>query len=245
MRHQAMLQIVGARVRARRESKKLSRRELSTMSGVSERFLAQLEGGKGNISLSRLADVAGALHTTPGDLLAGASTGQQRQVIALLGVRGAGKSTIGRHLANRRCVDFVEVDGLIERAAGLGLAQIFEMHGEGYYRRLEEEVLSRILSENKPAVIATGGSIVNHQDNFSMLRSATCTVWLRAKAQDHWDRVIEQGDERPMAENPHAYAELKALLAERESLYASSNFVIETSGQSIDEVVAAVSLAVG
>jgi len=142
-------------------------------------------------------------------------------------------------------VDFVEVDGLIERAAGLGLAQIFEMHGEGYYRRLEEEVLSRILSENKPAVIATGGSIVNHQDNFSMLRSATCTVWLRAKAQDHWDRVIEQGDERPMAENPHAYAELKALLAERESLYASSNFVIETSGQSIDEVVAAVSLAVG
>lgn len=240
-----MLQIVGARVRAIREQKKLSRRELSGMSGVSERFLAQLEGGKGNISLSRLADVAGALHTTPGELLLGASTGRQRDVIALLGVRGAGKSTVGQQLANRRCVDFVEVDALIERKAGMGLGPIFEMHGEAYYRRLEGEVLSQLLGENKPVVIATGGSIVKHQENFSLLREVACTVWLRAKAKDHWDRVIEQGDQRPMAENPDAFAELKALLATRESLYASSNFVIDTSGHSIDEVVAAVTSAVG
>jgi XRE family aerobic/anaerobic benzoate catabolism transcriptional regulator len=240
-----MLQTVGARIRALREEKHLSRRELSEISGVSERFLAQLENGQGNISLSRLADVSDALHTTPGELLAGASTGKQRDFIALLGVRGAGKSSVGQQLANQRGVDFVEIDGRIEVAASLSLAEIFELHGEGYYRRLEREVLSRVLADNKPAVIATGGSIVNHRENFALLKNAACTVWLKARPQDHWNRVIEQGDERPMAENPHAFSELKALLAARESLYASSNFVIDTSGKTVNQVVTSVATAVG
>jgi XRE family aerobic/anaerobic benzoate catabolism transcriptional regulator len=245
MRHLAMLQTVGARVRALREEKRLSRRELSELSGVSERFLAQLEVGKGNISLARLADVSDALHTTPGALLAGASTGKQRDFIALLGVRGAGKSSVGQVLADQRGVDFVEIDGRIEIAASLTLAEIFEVHGEGYYRRLEREVLARVLADTKPAIIATGGSIVNHRENFTMLKNSACTVWLKARPQDHWNRVIEQGDERPMAENPHAFSELKALLAARESLYASSNFVIDTSGKTVEQVVASVATAVG
>lgn len=240
-----MLQIVGARVRALRENKRLSRRELTQSSGVSERFLAQLESGHGNISLSRLADVSDALGTTPGALLEGASTGGQRDFIALLGVRGAGKSSVGQGLANLRGVDFVEIDGRIAETAGLSLAQIFEVHGEDYYRRLERVVLSRLLADNQPSVIATGGSIVSHQENFAMLKSAACTVWLRARPQDHWNRVIEQGDARPMAENPHAFSELKALLAAREPLYASSNFIVDTTGRTVDEVVGVVSEAVG
>jgi len=240
-----MLQTVGARVRALREGKALSRRELSEVSGVSERFLAQLENGQGNISLSRLADVSEALATTPGDLLAGANANTGRDFIALLGVRGAGKSTVGQKLASQRGVEFVEIDGRIERAASLSLGEIFELHGEGYYRRLEHDVLTRVLAENKPAVIATGGSIVNHQENFSLLKNAACTVWLKARPQDHWNRVIEQGDERPMAENPHAFSELKALLAARESLYAGSNFVIDTSGKTVGQVVSSVADAVG
>jgi len=239
-----MLQTVGARVRALRDEKSLSRRELSRLSGVSERFLAQLESGQGNISLVRLADVCDALATTPGEILAGASGGGHNDIIALLGVRGAGKSSVGAGLAQRRNVDFVEIDGLIEEAAGLTLSEIFEMHGENYYRRLEREVLRTILIGNKAAVIATGGSIVNHQENFAMLKTSTCTVWLKARPQDHWNRVIEQGDERPMAENPHAFSELKALLIEREGLYASSNFVVDTTDKSIEQVVLSVASAV-
>ena len=238
-----MLSTVGARVRALRDEHGLSRRQLSEKSGLSERFLAQLEGGKGNISLSRFADVAFALGTTPSALLEGASDGTNRNIIALLGLRGAGKSSVGQGLATQRGIPFIEVDRRIEDAAGLSLGQIFELHGEGYYRRLETEVLADLLGQSQPMVIATGGSIVNHRDNFDLLKRSSCTVWLKAKAQDHWNRVIEQGDQRPMAENPHAFSELSTLLAERESLYASANLIIDTSGKSIGDVVSQLSEA--
>jgi XRE family transcriptional regulator, aerobic/anaerobic benzoate catabolism transcriptional regulator len=170
-RHEALLTTVGARIRALRERRGLSRRQLSEISGVSERFLAQLEAGKGNISLVRFAEVAEALATTPAEILAGAIPGDRRAtIVALLGVRGAGKSTIGRQLADHRNVPFVEVDQEIEKAAGLSLGEIFELHGEAYYRRLEKEVLSRLLSGGEPMVLATGGSIVNHRENYALLR---------------------------------------------------------------------------
>ncbi|MCP4447203.1 MAG: helix-turn-helix domain-containing protein [Myxococcales bacterium] len=243
MRHRAMLRTVGARVRALRDERSLSRKELSRLSGVSERFLAQLESGQGNISLSRLADVCDALTTTPAAILAGASVVGQHGVIALLGVRGAGKSSVGAQLATRRSVAFVEIDELIENAAGLSLSEIFEMHGEDYYRKLEYESLRVTLTDNRPVVVATGGSIVNHQENFALIQGSACTVWLRARPQDHWNRVIEQGDERPMAENPHAYSELKTLLATRERLYASANFVVDTGDKNIEQVVLSVAEA--
>jgi len=244
MRHQAMLQTVGARVRALRDQKGLSRRKLSGLSGVSERFLAQLEGGEGNISLSRLADVCEALETTPGAILSGASQSGAHEIIALLGLRGSGKSSVGAALALQRSVPFVEVDSLIEEQAQLSLSEIFELHGENYYRRLEGSVLSTLLSDRRPSVLATGGSIVSHDENFSMLKKYACTIWLRARPQDHWNRVIEQGDDRPMAANPHAFSDLKTLLIARERLYASANFVVDTSDKSIDEVVQAAASAV-
>lgn len=219
-----------------RDQQGFSRRKLSELSGLSERFLAQLESGKGNISLSRFADVSEALGTTPADLLAGATT-QDRSFVALLGIRGAGKSSVGEGLAAKRGVDFVEIDREIEKAASLSLAEIFEVHGEAYYRRMEREVLAQLLADRRQAVIATGGSIVNHRENYTMLKNAACTIWLKARPQDHWNRVIEQGDERPMAKNPHAFSELRTLMSEREPLYADANIVVDTSNKSVDEVV--------
>ena len=240
-----MLATVGARVRATRERLGLSRRELSEKCGVSERFLAQLEGGQGNISLARFADVAAALATTPAELLAGAGASRRREApVVLLGVRGAGKSTIGARLARRLGAKFVEVDQRIEQAAGLRLGEIFELHGEAYYRRLEREVLAQLLADGKPLVLAAGGSIVNDPANYSLLRERAHTIWLRAKAEDHWNRVIQQGDQRPMAQNPHAFSELRALLAAREPLYATAHHVVDTTGRTPDEVVDAVAAAV-
>jgi XRE family aerobic/anaerobic benzoate catabolism transcriptional regulator len=241
VKHEALLISVGARVRAQREQKGWTRRHLADRSGVSERFLAQLEVGQGNISLARLADVAVALGTTPAALLAdapGAAAGAR--IVALLGVRGAGKSTVGAALASRHRVSFIEVDHAIERAAGLELGQIFEMHGEAYYRRLEREVLHGMLAAPGAAVLATGGSIVTDAANYALLRRSARTVWLRARAEDHWQRVVEQGDARPMGQNPHAFAELRALLQARAALYAEAHYVIDTSERTVDEVVAAV-----
>jgi XRE family aerobic/anaerobic benzoate catabolism transcriptional regulator len=202
---------------------------------VSERFLAQLETGTGNISLLRFAQVAAALQTTCAALLEGADGGGERS-IALLGVRGAGKSTVGAQLARHLEREFIEVDRRIEATAGLSLGEIFELHGEGYYRRLEREVLEPILA-GAPVVLATGGSIVNHEENFALLSDRAVTVWLRARAEDHWERVIRQGDRRPMAENPHAFAELEALLAARAPLYADADLTVDTSERQIAEIV--------
>ncbi|HTJ40936.1 MAG TPA: shikimate kinase [Kofleriaceae bacterium] len=240
MRSGAFLATVGQRVRSAREQRAWSRRELSERSGVSERFLAQLETGQGNISLVRFAEVAAALGTTPAELLAGATGMDAAKPIALLGVRGAGKSTVGVRLARRLGVPFVEVDKRIEQTAGLALEEIFELHGEAYYRRLEREVLARLLAGGDAMVVATGGSIVNDASNFALLAERSRTVWLRAKPEDHWERVVKQGDRRPMQGKEHAYAELRALLAAREGLYARAQHVIDTHGRSIDQVVEAV-----
>lgn len=230
-------------MRALREERRLSRRALSERSGVSERFLAQLEAGEGNISLARFADVAAALGLAPAELLAGVDASPGPAPVALLGVRGAGKSTVGVALARRIGVPFVELDQNIEHAAGLALAELFELHGEAHYRQLEREALRRVL-DGTPLVLATGGSIVSDRDSYAFLRQRARTVWLRARAEDHWERVIRQGDRRPMAENPHAFAQLRELMAARESLYATAHHVVETSGRSLDQVVEAVRQAV-
>lgn len=233
----SFLQSVGAAVRSQRERKGLTRRELASASGVSERFLAQLEIGDGNISLRRFAEVAHALGTTPAALLVPAEHTSTKP-IALLGVRGAGKSTVGAALARKVGLRFVEVDQEIEAAAGLPLGDVFTLHGEAYYRRVEREVLTRLLAEPAPMVLATGGSIVNDPTNFALLKARAHTIWLRAKPEDHWNRVVAQGDQRPMAENPHAFEELRALLAARQKLYARADQTVETSGRTVKQVVA-------
>jgi XRE family transcriptional regulator, aerobic/anaerobic benzoate catabolism transcriptional regulator len=237
-RGDALLTQVGARVRAARDEAGLSRRALALASGLSERFLAQLETGTGNISLTRFAAVADALATTPSELLAGLAAGDPRRpAIALLGVRGAGKSTVGQALARRLKVPFLEVDQHIEQAAGLRLNQIFELHGEAYYRKVEREVLRRLLARRVPMVLAAGGSIVSDDANYALLRGRCRTVWLKARAQDHWDRVVAQGDRRPMAEKPHAFAELEQLLAARAAGYSLADHTIDTSRRPAATVV--------
>ena len=238
MQYVSFLEAVGSTVRVHRERRGWSRRELAEASGVSERFLAQLETGEGNISLRRFADVAHALGTTPAALLAPAEAVEAARPVALLGVRGAGKSTIGVALARKLGWRFVEVDREIEQAAGLPLGDVFAVHGEAYYRRVEREVLTRLLADPAPSVLATGGSIVNDPASYALLRARATTIWLRAAPEDHWNRVVAQGDQRPMAENPHAFEELRALLAARAKLYARANHVLDTSERTVRQVVA-------
>jgi XRE family aerobic/anaerobic benzoate catabolism transcriptional regulator len=235
------LHTVGAAVRTRREDRGWSRRELAAHAEISERFLAQLETGAGNISLRRFADVAHALGTSPSALLAPADApAHDTRPIALLGVRGAGKSSVGAALAKRLAVPFVEVDQRIEDAAGLPLAEVFAVHGEAYYRRVERDVLERLFADARPMVLATGGSIVNDATNFALLRAHCRTIYLRARAQDHWKRVVAQGDKRPMAERPAAFEQLRALLAARDALYARAETTVDTAHLSVPQTVAAI-----
>ena len=141
-----VLATLGRRTRAARLARGWTLREVAERSGVSSRFLVQLEAGEGNISVRRLAEVARTLGTTPSALLA-PDEANDPHIIALLGLRGAGKTTIGKRLARRRRLPFVELDRRIEQAADLSLGEIFALHGEDYYRRLEREVLQRVLAE--------------------------------------------------------------------------------------------------
>jgi XRE family aerobic/anaerobic benzoate catabolism transcriptional regulator len=234
-----LLEQLGQAVRARRGECRLSRKALAERARVSERFLAQLEGGTGNISVVRLQDVAEALDTSAADLLRQASPrpDQAQVVVALLGVRGAGKSTIGERAARRLGVPFVELDALVAREAGMSLSTLFELHGESYFRRVEREALSKFLDATPAAVLATSGSIVTDKSTFAMLRKRTRTIWLRARARDHWDRVVAQGDGRPMKDRTNAMTELEALLKARQPLYEKADHAIDTSNIELDLAV--------
>lgn len=242
----ALLHELGAVVRARRNELGLTMRVLAQRAGVSERFLAQLEVGEGNISVARLEDVAEALGSTGGELLSRASHAQRtaasasRPVVALVGLRGAGKSSVGAKVAAALEVPFVELDELIVREAQMTLPSIFEIHGERYYRDLEREVLRRLLDQDEPLVVATGGSIVTDDATWSLLRERARTVWLKARPEDHWDRVVAQGDVRPMRGRPRAMNELRQLLGAREPLYHQADVVVDTSSRSLDGVVSEV-----
>lgn len=233
-------------MRAKRTEKGLTLRALAGRASVSERFLVQLETGEGNISVARLQDVAEALDTTAAMLLAaGEKVQPPRSIVALLGLRGAGKTTIGTAVAKRLGVPFVELDALIAREAGMELSTIFEMHGDAYFRKLEKDVLRKFLDGKEAAVVATGGSIVTAPDTFDLLKRRATTVWLKARARDHWDRVVAQGDVRPMRNRANAMSELKALLRMRKALYSQAEHTIDTSSLSLEEATRRVVSAVG
>jgi XRE family aerobic/anaerobic benzoate catabolism transcriptional regulator len=134
----------------------------------------------------------------------------------------------------------VELDRRIEEAANLSLGELFSLHGEAYYRRLEREVLEAVLDERRSMVLAAGGGIVTSPETFALLRRSSTTVWLRATPEAHWNRVLRQGDRRPMADHPQAMADLRGLLAARESRYATADYTVDTSSRSVDRVVAEV-----
>ena len=240
--HLVLLSAVGGVTRKLREGRGLTRRELAEKSGVSERFLADLETGQGNISLARLHDVARALGTSAGELLVAAQPErQEKRVVALVGLRGAGKSTIGKALAEKLEVPFVELDALVEKDSGLSLSALFSLHGEAYYRRLAREVLIRFLAGADEAVIATGGGVVTDREAWRLLQKRCTTVWLQATPEDHWKRVLEQGDVRPGAASPHAQEELRALLKARGPLYAQAALSVDTSRLGIPGAVEEIS----
>jgi XRE family aerobic/anaerobic benzoate catabolism transcriptional regulator len=261
----AYLARLGERVRAWRQEHGLARKALALASGVSERYLAQLESGQGNISVLLLRKLAQAMRvpveqlvrengdapaalaaavrllgTLSADRLDAALRllhtqfgSPRRQRIALLGLRGAGKSTLGAKLAQLLGADFVELDREVEREAGAELGDVFAIYGQDAFRRFERRALERVLRNHDRAVIATGGSIVSEPETYRLLRDRCYCVWLKASPDEHMARVIAQGDMRPFRGRSEALDEIRRLLAERDRLYARADATIDTSGQSV------------
>lgn len=245
-----LLDLLAARVRARRVAKGWTQEDLARVSGVSVRYVASLERGDANMSILRLAEVAAALDVSLVSLVAGAGPvrdegerlatlrGEARRralhdaaapaIVALVGLRGAGKTAVGQRVAARLGVPFQEVDAVVEGAAGLHLGEIFEFHGPARYRELERQALVSLLGSRGGLVMATGGSLVTASESWELLRRSARTVWLKASPASHLGRVEAQGDFRPMRGREDALAELKGILASREPLYAQAELHVDT-----------------
>ena len=267
----AYLAALGRRVRSTRAARGMTRRILARDSDVSERYLAKLEGGEGNLSITLLRRIAAAMDLPLADLVDdrpaappelralhellarlpeaelaearqllqdrfGAAGGRDRgRRVALIGLRGAGKTTLGRLLAHALDIPFLEMRQAIERSAGLTVDEIFNLGGQSMYRRLEREALAELVDRHGAAVIATGGSLVTEAATFELLRSRCFTIWVQASPEEHMQRVLAQGDIRPMAGNRAAMQDLRQILAARSALYARADAVLDTSGQTIGE----------
>ncbi len=275
------LKALGERVREARARRGMSRKILARDSGVSERYLAQLESGQGNASIVLLRQDAQAMslplaelvregperpvdltllvhfleRLSPAELAAArsllgerfghAEQRARRRRIALVGLRGAGKSTLGRRLAEQLGLPFVELDQAIERDAGMELGEIFTLYGQAAYRRYERRCLEALIASPEGAVIATGGSLVSEPATFDLLLSSCTTVWLKAAPEEHMARVMAQGDTRPMADNDAAMDDLRRILAGRGPLYGKAEIVVDTAGRSVDDSFARLLDAVG
>ena len=235
-----LLARVGERVRRARAERRWSRRELAETSRVSQRHLAQLESGHGNISIVLLARIADALGTSLESLVAeGAIRTDKARRIALIGLRGAGKSTLGRAAAERLGIAFLETNDVIAAAAGMPVGEVIALYGQEGYRHLERQALQQIAKERDCALVAVAGGIVTEPDAYAYLRARFHTIWLRAAPEEHMTRVRGQGDERPMTGTPDAFGELQRILAGRETLYAQADMQLDTSGALPAESVAA------
>lgn len=232
-----VLVTLSQRSRLLRQQQGLTLRSLAGKSGLSLRFLMDVEAGRGNISIRRLADLAGALQTTAADLVTEHSEDPAPRVITLLGLRGSGKTTIGRRLARRLRMRLVELDKQIEHRAGMRLAEIFTIHGEDFYRRLERDTLTDLLAAHQSMILTVGGGLVTVPDTYALLLRQTTTIWLKTRADDCWTRVIRQGDRRPIDQHPQAREALRQLVARRDPLYARAGITVDTSATTIQQAV--------
>jgi XRE family aerobic/anaerobic benzoate catabolism transcriptional regulator len=268
----SFLEQLGQRVRTMRALRGMSRKVLARVSGISERYIAQLESGKGNVSIVLLRRVSNAMgahledlipdseptpewqvirdllrKATPSqiahakDVLAGGAAAQRKMSfsgIALIGLRGAGKSTLGKMLAKKIGWSFVELNKEIERENGLSVAEIIALYGQEGFRRMEQAALRQLLTRNEPMVLATGGGIVSEPLTFDLILSSFYTIWIKAEPEEHMARVRRQGDLRPMADDRSAMAELRNILLSREPLYARASTTVDTAGLSVDAAAA-------
>ena len=223
---------LGERVRAWRAEHRTTRKMLASASGVSERFLAQLEAGQGNISVLRLRALAHAMHVPLESLV---RESEKKPLVALVGLRGAGKSTLGEKLAEALKVPFVELDKEVEKEAGAALGEVFAMYGQDAFRRFERRALERVLAQHERAVIAAGGSLVTDPGSYELLLDRCRCVWLKTSPEEHMSRVIAQGDMRPFKGRSAALDEIRKLLDDREPLYARAGIAIDTSGKSLKQ----------
>ncbi len=231
----AFLARLGERVRAWRAQHGTTRKQLAAASGVSERYLAQLEAGQGNMSVLLLRKVARAMGVNV-EWLVREQESQQRPV-ALLGLRGAGKSTLGSKLAHGLGVAFVELDREVEKEAGAALGEVFAMYGQEAFRRFERRALERVVAENPAAVIATGGGLVTDPATLDFLLERCRCVWLKAAPEEHMSRVIAQGDMRPFKGRSAALDEIRKLLEDRDRLYGRAHATVDTSGKSVRQTL--------
>ena len=232
----AYLSRLGDRVRAWRSGHGMTRKALAASSGVSERYLAQLEAGQGNISVLLLRKLSRAMGVAVETLVREtADDAPPSRRIALIGLRGAGKSSLGARLAASLGVPFIELDHEVELEAGAKLGEVFAMYGQEAFRRFERRALERVLQAHESAVIAAGGSLVTDPDTYRLLLDNCHTVWLKAKPEEHMARVIAQGDMRPFKGRSAALDEIRQLLADRDRLYARANATIDTSGKSLKQ----------
>jgi XRE family transcriptional regulator, aerobic/anaerobic benzoate catabolism transcriptional regulator len=238
----ALLRDIGARLRTERAKRGMTRRVLAAQSQTSERYLAQIETGSGNPSVLVLDAIARALDVEAVDLMPAprrsipvARIAHRARRIALIGLRGAGKSTLGAMLGERLGVPFIELDQVIEREHGAPAATLFEVYGQGTFRRYERDALTRVIGANPAAVIATAGGIVADETTFAQLLDQTYVVWLQASPAEHMRRVMEQGDFRPMAHNRDAMNDLVAILNARATDYAQAHAQLDTSAKSIEQ----------
>jgi XRE family aerobic/anaerobic benzoate catabolism transcriptional regulator len=236
MRSEAVLIEIGERLAKARKAEGFSAGELARRASLSRRYLAMAERGDANLSLLKLVSLARALKLPLRELCDIDIGFAPEMRVALLGLRGAGKSSVGRALAQRLEVPFFELDQLVEEHAGMQLGSIFEIHGEEAYRRHQREVLESWLKQHGSGVLAPGGSIVSDDPAWNRLRGTCRTVWLRAEPHEHWQRVVDQGDLRPMRENPRAMAELEAIFAARVPRYSLADKTVLTSGLSPEGV---------
>jgi len=261
---------IGERTRGLRAERGMSRKDLSRHSGISERYLAQLEGGQANISVTLLWQIAEALNIDFQELLPSDDTlgiqlkpllgflqrlslEQQKaaysllrktfadtppppaQGVALLGLRGGGKSTLGKLLAEELEIPFIRLGDLIEELAGMETAELFSLGGQKAYRRLEHQAVRRVIERRETVVLETGGSLVSEQRTYNDVLNSFYTVWVKASPEEHMNRVVAQGDLRPMQDSSEAMSDLRRILMERESNYRAVNYVLDTSGRSIPD----------